>query len=244
MYGPGMVNVASGEPVLHRLLLLLLLKKKKKSTLRANAWRLHSYPQWKDHPLRVERGFEASLPAHSSPAPSDTVCSSSDCATSTEHPPTVSQIIFFAHDGTRRENEQGSIPVSLTVALWLSAAPTDLKNQFAVKQNVLLLCHWTVFSIAPAGWISMRSKTTSPRASPALLLPVFFEVLYIWISCFTAPPQHVHFQLPVSVYNLFLSTFSTKRNKTEGGQPRCMWGGEHSPEHCPWTSPHLHPPVL
>lgn len=60
-------------------------------------------------------------------------------------------------------------------------------------------------------------------ASPAPLLPVFFEVLYIWISRFTAPPQHVHLQLPVSIYNLFLSTFSTKRNKTEGGQPCCMW---------------------
>lgn len=71
-----------------------------------------------------------------------------------------------------------------------------------------------------------------------------FEVLYIWISRFTAPPRHVHRQLPISIYNLFLSTFSTKHNKTEGGEPRCWRGGEHSHEHCPWTSPHLHPPVL
>lgn len=63
-----MVNVASGEPALLQ-------------NLCANAWRLHSYPQWKDHPLRLERGFKTSLPAHSFPGPSDTVCSSSDCAT-------------------------------------------------------------------------------------------------------------------------------------------------------------------
>ena len=67
MYGPETVNVASGEPVLHK-------------KIRANAWRLHSYPQWKDHPLRVERGFEASLPALSFPVLSDAVCGSSNCA--------------------------------------------------------------------------------------------------------------------------------------------------------------------
>lgn len=54
-----------------------------------------------------------------------------------------------------------------------------------------------------------------------------FEVLYIWISRFTAPPRHVHRQLPISIYNLFLSTFSTKHNKTEGGEPRC-WRGANT----------------
>ena len=67
------------------------------------------------------------------------------------------------------------------------------------------------------------SHTASPGIG-SLLWPVFFEVLYIWISRFTAPPQHVHFQLPISIYNLFLSTFSTKHNKTEGGEPRRSQG--------------------
>lgn len=71
---------------------------------------------------------------------------------------------------------------------------------------------------------SNASYAASPGASLFLLLPVFFEVLYIWISRFTAPPQHVHFQLPISIYNLFLSTFFTKHNKTKGGELRCLWG--------------------
>lgn len=91
------------------------------------------------------------------------------------------------------------------------------------KSQHLLLSHWTTLSIAPAVWISMLS-TQRPRGLLSLLLPVFFEVLYIWISRFTAPPQHVHFQLPISIYNLFLSTFFTKHNKTEGGEPRCSRG--------------------
>lgn len=72
-------------------------------------------------------------------------------------------------------------------------------------------------------WISVH-RSRRPPGLLSRLLPVFFEVLYIWISRFTAPPRHVHFQLPISIYNLFLSTFSTKHNKTEGGEPCCLWG--------------------
>lgn len=69
MYGPG-----DGECCVWRA--------SPPQNLCANAWRLHGYPQWKDHPLRFERGFKTSLPAHSFPGFSDTVfCGSSDCAT-------------------------------------------------------------------------------------------------------------------------------------------------------------------
>lgn len=77
--------------------------------------------------------------------------------------------------------------------------------------------------------ILQKTFRFNSTASPWLRLfsAVSFEVLYIWISRFTAPPQRVHFQLPISIYNLFLSTFSTKRNKTEGGelQRLCAEGG-------------------
>lgn len=129
-------------------------------------------------------------------------------------------------DGTCWENKLAWLGY-LFITFTFSGTDGPLNPQFRINRDVFfffLLCHWTIFSISPAGRITMRSKTTTPGACPAPLLPVFFEVLYIWISRFTAPPQHVHFQLPVSIYKLFLSTFSTKRNKTEGGQPCCMWG--------------------
>lgn len=68
--------------------------------------------------------------------------------------------------------------------------------------------------------ILQKTYRFNSTASPGSVFfsAVSFELLYIWISRFTAPPQRVHFQLPISIYNLFLSTFCTKRNKTEGGE--------------------------
>lgn len=82
-----------------------------------------------------------------------------------------------------------------------------------------------MISVVPAGWI-LVPPAQCPLGASLSALASLLEVLYIWISRFTAPPQHVHFQLPVSIYNLFLSTFFTKRNKKEEGgaliQPRTL----------------------
>jgi len=98
-----------------------------------------------------------------------------------------------------------------------------IKNPFQ-KKKVSLWSLFGQFSRLLFLFEFQRAAHGIPGASLSLLLPVFSEVLYIWISRFTAPPQHVHFQLPISIYNLFLSTFFTKHNKTEGGEAHCLWG--------------------
>lgn len=96
------------------------------------------------------------------------------------------------------------------------------------KSRHLALNRRTILSVAPRGLNLNAFLRAVPGGFPLSAFASFpFEVLYIWISRFTAPPQHVHFQLPISIYNLFLSTFSTKRNKTEGGEPRC-WRGANT----------------
>lgn len=56
----------------------------------------------------------------------------------------------------------------------------------------------------------------SPGASLSTFASFLWGLVYLDfpLHCST---QHVHFQLPISIYNLFLSTFFTKHNKTEGG---------------------------
>lgn len=96
------------------------------------------------------------------------------------------------------------------------------------KSGHLALNRRTILSVAPRGLNLNAFLRAVPGGFTLSAFASFpFEVLYIWISRFTAPPQHVHFQLPISIYNLFLSTFSTKRNKTEGGEPRC-WRGANT----------------
>lgn len=50
---------------------------------------------------------------------------------------------------------------------------------------------------------------------------------FLWgLVYLDSPPHCVHFQLPISIYNLFLSTFVTKHNKIEGGELGCVRRGQ------------------
>lgn len=148
-------------------------------------------------------------------------------------------------DGTCWENKLAWLGY-LFITFTFSGTDGPLNPQFRINRDVFF------FSFMPLDNFlnfSSRSNYNAIQNNDPGGLSCSAFASFLWglvyldfpLHCSTPtcsfPTARLHLQA------VFINFFH-KAQQNRGRAALLHVGGEHSPEHCPWTSPHLHPPVL